>query len=114
MAAVLTDPENEYSPALAYALAKDPTRCARIAAMPPPRAIKEMGLLEAEVRASNGGKPAADKTPAVSRPSAPPPPTPIRGGSAPAVRNLDEVAKAGDVKAFMQLRNAQEQARRAR
>ena len=111
MAAVLTDPENEYSPAVAYALAKDPDRCARIAAMPPPRAIKEMGLLEAEVRVPSA-KPAPASVP--NRPSVPPPPTPIRGGSAPAVRNLDEVAKSGDVKAFMHLRNAQEHARRAR
>ena len=111
MAAVLTDPENEYGPAVAYALAKDPARCARIAAMPPPRAIKEMGILEAEVRV-----PSAKPAPASvqNRPSVPPPPTPIRGGSAPAVRNLDDVAKSGDVKAFMHLRNAQEQARRAR
>jgi hypothetical protein len=76
-------------PAMAYALAKDPARFQRIAALAPPETMMELGLLRAELRQAPGSRPAS--TPKL--PAAPPPPTTVRGGSVAAPLSLDDLAK---------------------
>lgn len=102
---------SEDGPAMAYALAKDPPRAARIAAMAPEDALVAIGELRAEVRlASAPAKAAAPPLP--KSPAAPPPPTPVRGSSVAAAVSLEDFAKGiqpGDPKTSEWIRRRNEQ-----
>jgi hypothetical protein len=89
VADVLTDPDNELGPAMAYALAKNPTRFAEIVALPPKKAILALGALQAELRTEPAPAPAA----LPKLPAAPPPPTQVRGSTVVAAQTLEELAK---------------------
>jgi hypothetical protein len=85
----LTKPTNALGPAMAYALAKDPSRFKAMAKMDPDDAAEAFGVLRAEL-SGNGSKPAPTLT---KTPAAPPPPTPVRGASVSATLSLEEMAK---------------------
>ena len=107
-AQILHDPDNAEGPAMAYALAKDKTLCEAIRLMAPGKAILAMGRLQASVITPASTTP-APKAP-TARPLAlvPPPPTPLRGTTAPASTDLNALAKAGDRAGFFAARDAEE------
>lgn len=102
---------SEDGPAMAYALAKDPDRFKRIAALPPADTMLELGVLRAELRQAT--PPKADARPATPvMPTAPPPPTPVRGGSVSTAVSLEDFAKTiqpGDAKTSEWIRRRNEQ-----
>jgi hypothetical protein len=85
----LTDPRNEIGPAMGYALAKDPARLAALVAMDAPDALEALGALKVELRSN--GKPAVALP---KLPSAPPPPTQVRGSAVVTPVTLDDLAKS--------------------
>jgi hypothetical protein len=106
---VLNDPDNTDAPAMVYALAKDPALCESIRVMPYHRALMAMGKLQASLAAGTPAPPAPSRVPV---PSAPPPPIPVRGTTAPSTVSLDQLAKAGDIQGFNAARNAEDARKR--
>lgn len=76
---------SEHGPALMYQLAKNPAELARISALPPIDAAREIGRLEAKVSST-----AAPKTTTKSAARPPAPPT-SAGSSTTSARNLDDL-----------------------
>jgi hypothetical protein len=76
---------SEHGPAMMYQLAKSPAELARISALPPIAAAREIGRLEARL---TSGTPAPKTTKPAIRP--PVPPTSVNG-STPSTRNLDDL-----------------------
>jgi hypothetical protein len=78
---------SEHGPAIMYQLAKSPAELARISALPPLDAAREIGRLEAQL--ASGAAPQKPKS--ASRPPAPP--TSVNG-SASSTRSLDDLPLA--------------------
>ena len=103
------------APALAYALGKDPDRYKRIAAMSPDDTFEAIGELRMELRQAQIPKAEAKPAIPIKQPTAPPPPTPVRGGSVASAVSLEEFAKTitpGDPKTSEWLRRRNEQLQR--
>lgn len=77
---------SEHGPAIMYQLAKNPAELARISALPPLAAAREIGRLEAKASATPTPK---APTKSVARPPAPP--TSV-SGSASSTRSLDDLS----------------------
>lgn len=102
--------ESENGPELAYELAKDKKEYARINALPPLAAAREIGKIESRIAsfASEAKKPETKKTT-----NAPKPISPVGKGSAPVVRkSLHEVAASGSQAEYEALRDAEEAKKR--
>lgn len=84
---------SEQGPAIMYQLASNPAELARLSALPPLEAAREIGRLEARLASST---PPPKPKPAVRPPA---PPTNVTG-TAPATRNLEGLSMADYKRAF--------------
>lgn len=85
---------SEMGPALMYSLAKNPAELARISALPPLEAAREIGRLEAKASVTP-----APKAPTKTATRPPAPPTSVNG-SASNTRSLDELSIADYKRAY--------------
>jgi hypothetical protein len=85
---------SEQGPAIMYQLAKNPAELARLSALPPLDAAREIGRLEA--RASSTASPKTTKS--ATRPPAPP--NSINGNTSSSTRRLEELSIADYKKAY--------------
>lgn len=85
---------SEHGPAIMYRLAKNPAELARLSALPPLDAAREVGRLEAQVASGTSA-------PLKPRPAArpPPPPSPVAKGS-PTSRDIESLSISDYKRAF--------------